>query len=209
MVQTEEIINPEMDARILTAQTGARSHWTSADLEALPNDGTRYEIIAGELLMSKQPHWHHQFVCGQIFAALQAWSHQTGAGQANIAPGLIFADDDDVAPDVVWISRERRASALKPDGHLHAAPELAIEVLSEGSANERRDRESKLALYSRRGVAEYWIMDWRRKQIEVYRRENNDLQLAVTLSKSGDLVSPLLPGFACSVAYIFHDIEPI
>ena len=159
--------------------------------------------------MSKQPHWHHQFVCGQVFAELQAWSRRSGAGQANIAPGVIFADDDDVAPDVVWISRDRRALALEPDGHLHAAPELVIEVLSEGSANERRDREAKLKLYSRRGVLEYWIMGWRRKQVETYRREGQALRLVATLYAIDNLESPLLPGFSCPVAQLFDDIEPI
>ena len=62
------------------------------------------------------------------------------------APGLIFADDDDVAPDVVWISRERLAGTLDQTGHLHTAPELVVEVLSPGSVNERRDREVKLKL---------------------------------------------------------------
>lgn len=38
--------------------------WTSADLEVLPDDGKRYEIIDGELYVSTQPHWQHQFACG-------------------------------------------------------------------------------------------------------------------------------------------------
>src|SRR5438132_1256109 len=97
--------------------------WTSADLEVLPHDSRRYEIIDGELYVTIQPHWHHQMVCGQVFALLQSWSLQTGAAQANIAPGVIFAEDDDVAPDVVWISRQRLAADLAPDGHLHGAPE--------------------------------------------------------------------------------------
>jgi hypothetical protein len=58
--------------------------------------------------MSRQPHWHHQRACVKICTALEAWSVQTGAGEANLAPGVIFADDDDVAPDVVWISHTRR-----------------------------------------------------------------------------------------------------
>lgn len=43
-----------------------------------------------------------------------------------------------------------------------------VEVLSSGEENERRDRQAKLKLYSSRGVQEYWIADWRLKQIEVY-----------------------------------------
>ncbi len=177
--------------------------WTSADLEVLPEDGKHYEIIDGELYMSRQPHWHHQHACGMLFVVLHAWSTQTGAGQANFAPGIIFADDDDVAPDVVWISHTRRDAALGLDGHLHAAPELVVEVLSPGSTNARRDREAKLKLYSRRGVLEYWIVDWQTRQVEVYRREALALHLIATLQATDDLTSPLLPGFSCVVATLF------
>jgi Uma2 family endonuclease len=134
---------------------------------------------------------------------LEAWSVQTGAGEANLAPGVIFADDDDVAPDVVWISHTRRTTALGPDGHLHAAPELVIEVLSPGGTNERRDREAKLKLYSRRGVLEYWIVDWRTQQVEIYRRADLALHLVATLHSTDRLTSPLLPGFVCEIATLF------
>jgi Uma2 family endonuclease len=116
---------------------------------------------------------------------------------------VIFADDDDVAPDVVWISHTRRAAALGSDGHLHAAPELVVEVLSPGSTNERRDREAKLKLYSRRGVLEYWIVDWRTQQVEVYQREDLALHLVATLHPTDRLTSLLLPGFSCEVATLF------
>jgi Uma2 family endonuclease len=177
--------------------------WTSADLAVLPDNDKRYEIIDGELYVSRQPHWHHQRTCVKICAALEAWSMQTGAGEVNLAPGVIFAEDDDVAPDVVWISRARQAAALGPDGHLHAAPELVVEVLSPGATNERRDREVKLKLYSRRGVLEYWIVNWQAQQVEIYRRDELALRLVATLYPADTLASPLLPGFACVVAGLF------
>ncbi len=183
--------------------------WTSADLEVLPDDGKRYEIVDGELYVSRQPHWDHQMVSGQVFALLQNWSLETGAGRASIAPGVIFAEDDDVAPDVVWASIERLA-ALSADGKLYAAPELAVEVLSPGPTNERRDRDAKLKLYSRHGVAEYWIVDWRARTITVYRRADEapdqPLQPVATLQGSEVLQSPLLPGFAAPLERVFAGI---
>jgi hypothetical protein len=62
--------------------------WTSADLEALPDDGKRYEIIDGELFMSKQPNWHHLFACGRLFRFLDEWNDRTGLGVVNAAPAL-------------------------------------------------------------------------------------------------------------------------
>jgi Uma2 family endonuclease len=83
---------------------------------------------------------------------------------------------------------------------------LIVEVLSPGSANEKRDREAKLKLYSRRGVHEYWIADWRRRQIEVFRREDTQLKLNATLAESDTLTTPLLSGFTCPVASLFAGI---
>lgn len=178
-------------------------HYTSADLEFMPDDGKRYEIIEGDLYVSRQPSWDHQYICGRIFKYLDDWSASTGLGAANLSPGLIFAEDDDVAPDVIWISRERLANAVDQAGHLHVAPELVIEVLSQGVVNERRDRQIKLKLYSRRGVQEYWIVDGMHKQVEVYRREQGALMQTATLYAQDTLQTPLLPGFTCPIARLF------
>ena len=180
--------------------------WTSADLQALPENGKRYEIIDGELLVSRQPHYYHQLVCFRVGLSLEIWNKVSGSGQVNLAPGVIFADDDDVVPDVIWISSARLSVALAPDGKLHAAPELVVEVLSPGDSNERRDREAKLRLYSRRGAQEYWIFDWRVKSIEVYRRDHAQLRLSSTLYEIDVLDTPLLPGFSCTVATFFEGI---
>jgi len=181
-------------------QPGAETKFTSADLLLMSDDGRRYEVIAGELYVSRQPHWRHQFTCGQLFRFLQEWSDRSGLGVANGAPGLIFAEDNDVAPDVVWISHDRLVAALGEDGKLHAAPELVIEVVSPGLANQQRDRQTKLKLYSRRGVLEYWIVDWQQQQVEVYRRAQAELTPVATLSRGDALQSPLLPAFFCQVA---------
>jgi len=56
------------------------------------------------------------------------------------SPGIVFQSDN-VIPDVVWASNERLERLLDEAGHLTAAPELVVEVLSPGKKNERRDRE--------------------------------------------------------------------
>jgi len=182
--------------------------WTTADLEALPDplDDTRYEIIDGELYVAKQPQYYHQVTCAEITWALTDWNHRSRAGSVSIAPGIVFAEDDDVAPDLAWISRDRLAAALDEKGHFRVAPDLIVEVLSPGAHNEQRDRDAKLKLYSRRGVLEYWIVDWRLPQIEVYRRRDLALALAATLRQADTLASPLLPGFAIPLAELFADI---
>jgi Uma2 family endonuclease len=177
--------------------------FTSADLALMPDDGQRYEVIEGELYVSKLPSAEHQFICGQLFRFFQEWNDRSGVGAAFVSPGLVFADDDDVGPDVVWVSHERMAGAIDQAGHFTRAPELVVEVLSPGKRNEYRDRVAKLKLYSRRGVSEYWIVDWVRRRVEVYRREDGELKPAATLSADDTLESPTLPGFSCQVSKLF------
>ncbi len=188
----------------------ATPRFTSHDLELLPDrlDDTRYEIIDGELYVAKQPGWNHQIVNGRILVALNVWGRETRAGQAAVAPGVVFAEDDGVAPDVAWISRPRMAGAFDEAGHLRIAPDLIAEVLSPGQTNEERDREAKLKLYSRRGVREYWIVDWRSRRVEVYRRSDAQLHLVETLGEDDVLRSPLLPGFGLPLRELFEDLLP-
>lgn len=146
-----------------------RVRWTTEDLKLLPESSNRYEVIDGQLLMTRAPHWRHQKVIGQTYSLLNAWSSTSQRGETVPTPGVIFDNADNVIPDVVWISTERLAAGVDDEGHFTIAPELIVEVLSPGVQNERREclrhdfveRETKLKLYAERGVQEYWILDWR------------------------------------------------
>lgn len=124
----------------MNSPTSDRVRWTTADLELFPDNGNRYEIIDGELFVTRAPHWNHQQTCVRISAALDTWSQFTRLGRTATAPGIIFSDANNVIPDVVWASNERLAVLLDEAGHLTAAPELVIEVLSFGNDNEKRDK---------------------------------------------------------------------
>ena len=83
--------------------------WTTKDLDALPDDGgwSRYEIIDGELFVTRAPHIRHQGVAGKIHVRLEYWSESTGLGNAFQAPGVIFTPTDAVIPDLVWASKAK------------------------------------------------------------------------------------------------------
>jgi len=187
---------------MVTART-----WTVEDLKTLPDDGNRYEIIDGELHVSTAPGIEHQLVYGNLYGELRTWSRQTGRGFAILTPGVIFTRDNAVIPDLVWLSHERYAAARGDDHRLHRAPELVVEALSPGSANSRRDREAKLRLYSQHGVEEYWIVDWTTRTMEVYRRSDDALARAMTLTEHDLLETPLLPGFSLPLHVIFENIR--
>ncbi|MBW4421976.1 MAG: Uma2 family endonuclease [Myxacorys californica WJT36-NPBG1] len=178
--------------------------WTTADLEVLATDEwKRYEIVDGELFVTRAPHIDHQDSSGGIYFELRAWSNVSKLGKAIFLPGIIFSDADNVIPDVVWISNDRLAQLKDEAGHLTGAPELVVEVLSPGATNERRDREAKLKLYSSQGVEEYWIVNRELQQVGVYRRENAVLKRVATFLAQDEITSPLLPSFQCLVQTFF------
>jgi Uma2 family endonuclease len=190
----------------MVAQPATSVRWNIHDLEVLPkNEWTTYEIINGELFVTRSPHRRHQQVSGRIYAALDAWSVGSRLGEAIFAPGVILSDADNVIPDVVWISKARLALIEDEAGHLTGMPELVVEVLSSGEQNIRRDREAKLKLYSVQGAQEYWIADRFLKQLEIYRRENARLVLIETLEIGDVLRSPLLPEFSCKIDQMFSE----
>jgi Uma2 family endonuclease len=179
--------------------------WTTRDLDAIPNDDgwKRYEIIGGDLFVTRAPHIRHQGVAGKIHVRLETWSEISGLGSAFQTPGVVFTSTDAVIPDVIWMSRERLANGIDEVGHLTVAPELIVEVLSPGELNAQRDKEVKRKLYSLHGVQEYWIANWQLKTLEIYRRADTQLQLAATLIEGDTLTSSLLPGFSTTISQIF------
>ncbi|MEM1366643.1 MAG: Uma2 family endonuclease [Cyanobacteria bacterium P01_H01_bin.15] len=178
--------------------------WAIEDLEGLPDNGNRYELIDGKLHMTRAPHIEHQDIAGAIYAELRAWSKQSKLGRAAFTPGVIFSANDAVIPDVIWISNERADALLDSAGHFTGAPEIIVEVLSRSQADQNRDRKSKLKLYSNQGALEYWIVSPELTQLEIYRREAGQLTKVLTLFATDTLTSPILPDFTCAIATLFE-----
>ena len=181
---------------------------TVSDMEGYPEgDGNRYELIEGELHVTTQPNLEHQLVSDAVCELLRVWNRQgRHGGLAVSAPGIILADDEAFAPDVVWYGAERLAAHRNPDGKFYGPPDLAVEVLSKGTKNEKRDRKLKPARYAFWGVREYWLVDRFARVVQIYRPNGPTYQLAATLAAADMLTSPILPGFACSVAELFADL---
>jgi Uma2 family endonuclease len=119
-------------------------------------------------------------------------------------PGVIFDNFNAAIPDIVFVSDEH-IEAIASGEKVTGAPDLVIEVVSQGAENERRDRTVKRQAYSKFGVQEYWVVDRYQQTIEVYRLEQGQLILATTLANSNDrLTTPLLPAFTCLVSQVFE-----
>jgi Uma2 family endonuclease len=176
---------------------------TNADLEAMPDDGNRYELIDGELYVSSAPSMIHQTILANIVIVFGKYLDHHPIGRIIPGVGVIFDDHNGVIPDLVFATHERMRKALA-GGRFRTAPEIVIEILSPGSSNERRDRHVKYALYARRGASEYWIVDPENRSVEVHsRNEAGELAFDKTLLQGDELTSRLLPEFGVTIAALF------
>ena len=175
---------------------------TVDDLDAMPEDGNRYEVIEGELFVSRAPGLPHQLVATNILILLGTYLKQNPIGVVVATPGVILAQYSGVVPDVVFFTHNRGLEIIANE-RLIGAPELVVEILSRGRENLTRDRVAKRQLYGKHGVKEYWIVDSENHAVEVYQLQDTRLDLAVVFRDDDKITSPLLPGFKCVAADFF------
>jgi Uma2 family endonuclease len=116
---------------------------------------------------------------------------------------VVFSNFDVVEPDLLFVSTER--AEVLTERNVQGAPDLVVEVGS--PSTRRRDEQTKLQLYERCGVQEYWVVDPDLDAVKVYRLVEGRYQRAaeLTLAAQGVLTSPLIPGLALSLADIFGE----
>lgn len=133
------------------AGVAAGRPFTVRDLEAMPDDGHRYELIDGVLIVTPAPGWHHQE--GLVELAVQLRAACPRELRVLPAPFAVQPDEhNEVQPDVLVT----RFDDLTPH-NLPVAPLLAVEFLS--PSTRLYDRHTKKAAYERMGVASYWLVD--------------------------------------------------
>ena len=178
---------------------------TYDDFVLFPEDGQRHELIDGEHYVSPSPKIPHQQIAGNLHWLLRRHLESDPRGQVFFAPlDVIFSRFDVVEPDLLYVSHERAEEVLS-GLWVEGSPDLVIEI---GSRSTRtRDETIKLQLYERAGVAEYWIVDPRTESVRVFRRGAHGYEGSVELSKDAcaSVTTPLLPGFAATVADIFKN----
>ena len=138
-----------------------RGVWTVADLERLPDDGNRYEILHGELLVTPLPSAGHQGVAARLFVNLANWC-RAHTGWRYLSPGGVYISETTwLEPDIAIYPAPEY---LNQDWREMPPPGLVVEVLSKSTA--KRDRHRKRPAYLAHGVNEVWIVSEKDGTIE-------------------------------------------
>jgi Uma2 family endonuclease len=175
---------------------------TVDQLDQYPDDGNRYEIIEGELFVSRAHGIPHQRVLQNLQVALLNYLANKPIGILVPGAGAVFSDYDAVIPDLVLVRNERWDTTVANDRFVKA-PDLVVEILSPGHDNRRRDTHVKRKLYAKYGVNEYWLVDPHNQSVIIFCLNEETLTGTAQLTGEVEITSNLLPGLCLKVSDIF------
>lgn len=174
----------------------------SADkYRALEDDGFRYELINGVVILSPSPTPRHQSVLFEVSTQLGVFLHAHAIGRAYPETDVRLDDDLVYRPDIVFLRAERVRDNWEC---ISAAPDLMVEIIS--PEYRAFDTETKKSDYERFGVAEYWLIDPDRDEMKFYRLEAGKYR---EVGVEGEhFSSEVIVGFQLDLSALRRSFEP-
>jgi Uma2 family endonuclease len=173
---------------------------TVEDYRSTP-EGSRYQLVEGELIMAPAPNLYHQKIVGRLFRALAAHVEKLDLGHVFVAPADVYLSEHNVVqPDVLFVAKARE-HILAEDG-VHGAPDVDVEVVSPSTA--QLEKTAKRRVYAQAGVKELWLVDPVLQQIHRYDFGRNLTKSVQTIEEEEVLETALLPGLGIRASDIFR-----
>ncbi len=176
---------------------------TADQLLQMPDDGYRYELVAGELRKMAPAGWRHGDIGGRLHSLLGHYIVQHKLGKVFFAEtGFLLARDPDTvrAPDIAFIHKDHLPAQRPEEAFWPGAPDLAVEVLSPGDTLAEVD--DKVRAWLDAGTMMVWVVNPKGQNVTVYRSATDIKVLTENDQLDGQDV---LPGFRCRVGDIFVD----
>ena len=171
-----------------------------------PGFGRPWNLVEGEVIVNEAQR-SHEAVQTDLHFALTSWAReQLGRGLCTFPLDVGIDDQNVFAPDVLWYRHD--VAPARHDDPPYPMPDIAVEVRS--PSTWRYDIGAKKAAYERHGLPELWLADTAAEAVLVYRRSTPKaptFDVALELTGENALTSPLLPGFALSVAELFPSAQ--
>lgn len=140
-----------------------RNEWTLAELDRLPDDGNKYELVRGVLFVTPGPSDPHEMIGARLHSVLAPYVAKHKLGYVLRPRAVMMFEGSQVEPDIMV--RLLHPDEDNPKWETAPTPSLIVEIASRATA--RRDKQEKRALYMDAGVPEYWIVDRRERTITV------------------------------------------
>jgi Uma2 family endonuclease len=165
----------------------------------LDEDGNKYDMVDGVLIMAPSAEFEHGKQQGRMFHFLTSFLEKYPKAEMAVEIDIFLPDRGDVLrPDISLILSEN-VNIIKK--HIHGTPDLIVEVLSDGT--RARDLGNKADRYLKCGVKEYWIIDPKEKAIAAWINRGSQWEKR----QGPNVVSELLPGFSVATNQLFSSFR--
>lgn len=177
--------------------------WTDDELLALPDDGNKYEVMKGELIVSPAG-IEHEEVGVRLILALGNFVRQHKLGiVCGSSAGYHMKAGSFLSPDVSFISKERLQGLKRaPKKFFKGGPDLAVEILSPSDTVEKL--HEKIVEYFENGTRLMWVINLEEQFVLVYRTPQPDQLLHSRDMLDGEQI---VPGFKLPLAELFAELE--
>jgi len=163
-------------------------------------DDERYELLNGKLVTSPSPGEIHQYIRGRLFLQLGTFVYGRNLGRIYCSPfDVVLSETDVVRPDLLFVSSGR--TGIITAENVEGAPDLVVEILSPATAE--CDGTTKLDLYARYGVREYWIVDPDARTVMLLWRGRGRFDVVGIYGAGQSLRSPTLRGLSMVLEEVF------
>ena len=171
---------------------------TYADLQVTPDDGRRYELVRGALLVTPSPRPRHQRVSKRLARLLEDYFEPPALGEVFTAPtDVILTNEDVFVPDLLVVGDPSHVT----ERAIEAPPLLLVEILS--PSTKKQDRGIKAERYAELGVPHYWIVDPENEKVECFRLEGGGYRLIAEAAGATTLAHPDWEGLVLDLAALW------
>ena len=193
------MMGPRGRCAVALSKQAGRSHFTYEDLLHTPDDGKRYQVLEGDLVVSPSPKVKHQRLVKPL-QRLLARAEDAEVGEWFPAPvDVVVSERDVVEPDIPFIAREHLG--IVTADNVQGAPDLVVEIISAGS--RKRDVITKRHIYERDGVRFYWLVDPEEETVRVSDLKDGAYGEPITLKAGQQLGCSLFPDITQDVGLLF------
>lgn len=146
--------------------------WTLAEVQRLPDDGNKYELVRGELFVTPAPSNEHETIAAKLSEILTPYVRAQRLGHVFHPRAVVRYRGSEVEPDLMVRAEHPRPKGTDKDWNRAPIPIHVVEIAS--PYTRRRDANEKRSLYLEAGVAEYWIVDPEEREIRAIRASGPD-----------------------------------
>ncbi len=187
--------------------------WTDEEFMALPDHGSRYELVDGEVVDVGNSGMEHGNISADLCGLIELYVRPKKLGvTCNSSTAFTLKSGNkrsalrssaSLSPDISFVSKERLQGIRRlPKGFFQGSPDLAVEVIS--PSNTFEEIHTKLVEYFDNGCQLAWVINPDERSVVVYRQPQPERLLKLTDSLDGEDV---IPGFTFPVAELFAELD--